>query len=356
MSQEFLSIPGLVDPHVHLRDLGQNLKEDFYTGTSAALAGGFCTVIDKPNKLNPIFTKERLIEEIETAKPKITCDVGFDFGSDGNNIDEFPRVKEITSRLKVFLNETTGHLKLSNPGVQLPKIYTAWPENGLIFLHAEGDMVELALRVIEKIRRKTHFHHISTEKDFQFIIEAKKKGLPVTCGITPHHLFLTKNDEGRLGPFGRMKPELATQEDVKFLWKNLKHADAIETDHAPHTREEKLSDKPPFGVPGLETALPLMLNAVVEGKLTLKRLVGMASVNPQKILGIKIPASTFTVVDLEEKYSLSNVDLKTKCGWTPFEGRKVRGKVREVYIRGQKVFENGVVLAKPGSGRIIYSK
>lgn len=354
MNRELFKFPGLIDLHDHLRDMGQDHKEDFYTGTCAAIAGGFVVVDDKPNKLKPIFTLEDLTNGIEVARPKIVCDVGFDFGTDGKNIDEFPRITKLTNRLKIYLNETTGNLKLDNPAVLLPKIYSAWPKSGLIFLHAEDDMVPLALEVIETTGIPTHFHHISTERDFKLIIEAKRKGLPVTCGITPHHLFLTKNDIKRLGTYARMKPELATQEDVEFLWKNIRFADIVETDHAPHTIGEKMSDKWPFGVPGLETALPLMLTAVNEDKLTLNRLIELMCINPQKLLGIKIPDSTYTVVDLAEKYIIKNENLKTKCGWTPFSGKEVQGKVKEVFIHGQKVFENGVVLAKPGSGRIIY--
>ncbi|MDZ4228316.1 MAG: hypothetical protein U1E54_03655, partial [Candidatus Levybacteria bacterium] len=218
MKEGYSRISAIVDIHGHLRDMGQNQKEDFNTGTRAALAGGITLVDDKPNKKKPIFTLENLIEEIEEARPKILCDVGFDFGSDGKNLDEFPRIKNYTNRLKVFLNETTGNLKLADPNL-LKKIYPAWPEDGLILLHAENDMVPFALSVIEKIRRRTHIHHVSTKRDFEPIIEAKKKGLPITCGVTPHHLFLTQDDAKRLGAFGYMKPELATQEDVDFIWK-----------------------------------------------------------------------------------------------------------------------------------------
>lgn len=351
MTERLLGISAPVDLHVHLRDMGQDHKEDFDSGTRAALAGGSVLVDDKPNKLKPIFTFEDLQEEMRVAKPKILCDVGFDFGSDGKNLDEFPRIKLLTNRLKVFLNETTGNLKLADPNL-LRKIYQAWPENGLILLHAENDMVPFALRVAKEIKRKTHFHHISTKRDLGPIIEAKRKGLPVTCGVTPHHLFLTQNDLKRLGSFGYMKPELATQEDVDYIWKNLDFVDVIESDHAPHTSEEKLSEKPPSGVPGLETMIPLMLTAVFQGRLTSHRLVELISINPQKILGIKLPESTYTIVDLMEKYELGIDGLETKCGWSPFAGRKVQGKVKEVYIRGQKVFADGKILANPGSGEI----
>jgi dihydroorotase len=353
MSKEILRIPALVDLHVHLRDMGQDDKEDFNSGTRAALAGGFVFVEDKPNKKKPIFTLEDLQEEIRNAQPKIVCDVGFDFGSDGKNLDEFPRIKKLTNKLKVFLNETTGHLKLDDPAVLLPKIYKAWPEDGLIFLHAEEDMVPLAIKVIEETKRKTHFHHISTKRDLMPILMARKKGLPVTCGVTPHHLFLSKDDVRTLGAFGYMKPELATQEDVDYLWNNIEEIDVVETDHAPHARVEKLTENPPSGVPGLETMLPLMLTAVAQGRLTMGKLIELISTNPQKILGIKLPESTYTEVDLDKKYALSNKGLETKCGWTPFDGKKVQGKVKTVYIRGEKVFDNGQILASPGFGKVL---
>lgn len=352
MMARLFRIPALVDLHVHLRDMGQSDKEDFTSGTRAALAGGFVLLDDKPNKKKPIFTLEDLQEEILVARPKILCDVGFDFGSDGKNLDEFLRVQKLTNRLKVFLNETTGNLKLDNPSYLLPKIYAAWPEDGLILLHAENDIVPFALSVVEEVKRKTHFHHVSTRRDFESIIEAKKKGLPVTCGVTPHHLFLTQDDAKLLGPFGYMKPELATQEDVDFIWKNLNFVDVIESDHAPHTIIEKESGKAPSGVPGLETTLPLMLTAVAQGHLTMNRLIELISINPQKILGIKLPESTYTIVDLNEKYKLSSLGLQTKSGWTPFAGTEVQGKVKTVYIRGKKVFDDGKVLASLGSGEI----
>lgn len=353
MSKEFFRIPAPVDLHDHLRDMGQNEKETFGSGTRAALAGGIVLVDDKPNKLKPILALEDLIGEIEVAKSQIVCDVGFDFGSDGKNLDEFPRIKKLTNKLKVFLNETTGHLKLDNPPVLLPKIYKAWPEDGLIFLHAEDDMIPLALKVIEETRRKTHFHHISTKRDLMPIILAKKRGLSVTCGVTPHHLFLSDDDVKKLGTFGYMKPELASQADVDFLWEYLDGIDVVETDHAPYTISDKLAGIP--GVPGLETMLSLMLTAVLQGRLSMNRLIELISTNPQKILGIKLPESTYTLIDLGKKYKLSNKGLETKCGWTPFVGKKVQGKVKAVYIRGEKVFDNGNILAKAGSGQIIFS-
>lgn len=353
MSKKIL-LPGAIDihTHLHLHDLGQGKKEDPIIGC-ATLAGGYVAIFDMPNKPKAIFTLKLLQQEIEIVKPKIVCDVGFYFGSDGKNLDEFKKVKKIVMGLKVYLNKTTGHLKLDDPN-DLEKIYNAWPEDaGPILLHAEKDMIPFSLAIAQKIRRKTHYCHISTKEDLRQIIKAKHRNVPVTCGVTPHHLFLTKDDTKRLGSFGCVKPELTSQKDVDYLWQNLRFIDVIESDHAPHMIGKKLSEKFPFGLPGLETTLPLMLTAVTQGRLTLSRLIKLISTNPQKILGIKLPESTFTIVDLSEKHVLNIEELKTKCGWTPFAGREVQGKVKAVFIRGRKVFENGKVLAKPGSGKIL---
>ncbi len=149
-----------------------------------------------------------------------------------------------------------------------------------------------------------------------------------------------------------MKPFLKTQADQDFLWQSMEHIDVIESDHAPHTKAEKDSDNPPFGVPGLETTLPLMLTAEAEGRITRDQLLERLHANPARIFGIKLDENTHIEVDMGE-YEIRDEDLLTKCGWSPFAGRRVIGKVKRVILRGETVFENGKVLAKPGSGKII---
>ena len=210
-------------------------------------------------------------------------------------------------------------------------------------------MIEIAGRAGQRL----HICHISSEIEFQAIINAKKKGYKVTCGVTPHHLFLTIDDEKKLGPFGMMKPSLKTKKDVNFIWKNLNYIDVIESDHAPHTIEEKNSGKMPFGVPGLETTLSLLLTAVSKKRLTLEKLIELCFKNPKKIFNIKTDENTFVEVDDKEEYIIDNKNLKTKCGWSPFVGWKVKGKIKRVYIRGKKVFEDDNILVKLGFGKII---
>ena len=340
-----IKLPGLIDVHVHLRDPGQNYKEDFFTGTSAALAGGFTTVLDMPNNKVPITTLERLKEKIKIAKEKTVCNIGFYAGSMGNNLGQLSLMEPYIFGLKLYFNQTTGNFIINKKN--LKKIFLSWKSNKPILIHAEEDVLPDVLKVMEETRRKLHICHVSNQTQLSLIIKAKEKKLTVTCGVTPHHLFLTKNDIKSLKSFGLMKPSLGSKTDQNFLWKNLKHIDVIESDHAPHTIKEKNSDHPPFGVPGLETTLPLLLTAVSEKKLSLERL------KPKKIFNIKTDKNTWVEVDEKEEYIIDNKNLKTKCSWSPFNGWKVKGKVKKVYIRGKKVFENGKLLVQLGFGKVI---
>lgn len=352
-----ITLPGLIDIHVHLRTPGQEEKEDFFTGTSAALAGGFTTILDMPNNKIPITSLNLLEEKIEIAKKNIVCDVGFYFGSLGDNLNEFEGIKTLVFGLKLYLNPTTGNFLINEE--KLKAIYEAWPSNQPILLHCEGETMPMAFDVIRKTKKNTHIAHVSSKEELSQIIAAKNEGLPITCGVTPHHLFLTEEDEKKLGPYGKMKPYLKTKEDVDFLWENLDSIDLIESDHAPHTKAEKENPPaggPPFGVPGLETTLPLLLTAVSEGKLSIEDIKRLLHTNPAKIFNIPTDETTYVEIDETVTYNLSPDTFFTKCGWSPFAGRKVNGKVKTVFIRGEKVFENGKILAEKGSGKIISPK
>ncbi|HEX7542910.1 MAG TPA: amidohydrolase family protein [Patescibacteria group bacterium] len=346
-----IRLPGLIDIHVHLRDLGQTEKEDFFTGTSAALAGGFTTILDMPNNKNPVTTLDLLKEKIREAKKKIVCDIGFYAGTIGNNLEQLSLMEPYVFGLKLYFNQTTGNFIINKKN--LKKIFLFWKSNKPILVHAEEDVLPDVLKVVEETGKRLHVCHVSNQTQLSLIIKAKEKKLAVTCGVTPHHLFLTENDIKSLKSFGLMKPSLGSKIDQNFLWKNLEYVDVIESDHAPHTISEKKSDHPPFGVPGLETTLPLLLTVVSKKKLTIKRLVELCFENPKKIFNIGTDKNTFIEIDEKEEYIIDNKNLKTKCGWSPFNGWRVEGKVKKVYIRGKKVLENGRLLVKPGSGKII---
>ncbi len=347
-----LILPGLIDPHVHLRDPGQTQKEDFYTGTYAALAGGYTTILDMPNNKTPTTTLESLKEKIEIAKEKIVCDVGFYFGSNGNNLSEFKKVEKNVFGLKLYLNQTTGNFLVNQNS--LPHVFSTFTTTLPILVHAEGKAVEDVTKILEKKPRFVHFCHISLQSELEMIIKAKNRGLPITCGVTPHHLFLNEQDRKTLGPFGKMKPPLRSKIDDEVLWKNLKAIDVIESDHVPHTIEEKNSDNPPFGVPGLATTLPLVLTAVSENKLTIDDVIRLCHDNPAKIFGLAQDKNSKVEIDIHNSYIINHDSLFTKCGWSPFNGWKVKGKIKKVFIRGTKVFEDGKILTAAGIGKDVF--
>ncbi len=347
-----IRFPGLIDIHVHLRDPGATDKEDFYSGTCAALAGGVTTVFDMPNNIEPILTYERLVRKMEIVNSKAVCDFGLYFGSDGKNLDEFKKVENLVIGLKIYLNFTTGNLRIDNDEL-IEKIFSQWAKVKVIVVHAEEEKLDLAISLCRKYKNKLHITHITLQRDLEKIIRAKEEGLNITCDTTPNYLFLTKIDETTLGGFGKIKPALSTEEDQKFLWKKIKYIDCLATDHAPHTKEEKESASSPSGMPGLETMLPLLLTAYHQGMIRIEDIIRLTNTNPQKIFGFQQGNETYIEVDIDEEWVIKNEDLKTKCGWSPFNGWKMKGKVKRVFIRGTKAFEDGKILADQGFGKNI---
>lgn len=348
-----MRLPGLIDIHVHLRDPGQTHKEDFYTGTSAALAGGVTTIFDMPNKSFHVLTKEELDIKMNIAKRKAVCDYGFYFGTDGENIHEFDKVADKVVGLKVYLNITTGHVLIT--AEKLEKVFLKWPKEKVIVVHTESDTIDLVLNFAARYRNRIHITHVNTKSLLEKIIAAKKDGLNITCDVTPHHLFLTKEDVVKLKGFGEVKPQLETKKDTEFLWEHISDIDCIASDHAPHTIEEKKSDNPPSGIPGLETMLPLLLTAVRDKRIRIEDIIRMTNTNPQKIFGFKQESSSYVEVDTDEKYVIEKDQFKTKCGWSPFEGWEVCGRIRSTFVRGKLAYKDGKILAKTGFGVNIIS-
>ena len=183
--------------------------------------------------------------------------------------------------------------------------------------------------------------------------EAKAEGVPISVGVTPHHLYLEEADRERLGGFAMVKPPLKTPADQEALWAGVLDGtvDTVESDHAPHTREEKESADPPFGLPGLETTIPLLGLAMRERGLSADRLIELVALNAQRIFGLVPPAETHTLIDLDSSYVISDDALRCSPGWSPYSSMRVWGRVTQVRIRGRVVFDGEDVLAQPGEGR-----
>lgn len=350
-----LVLPGLIDVHTHLRVPGGERKEDFATGTAAALAGGITMLLAMPNTNPPLTRPEVMAATQETAATAIRCDVGLFAGASPVDIDQLAALAPNAVGLKIYLNETFGPLRAEDVPT-LMACFRDWPREKLIALHAEKQSVAVGIGLAAVYNRPVHICHVSRREEIELIADAKERGLPVTCEVAPHHLFLSQADLPRLGALGDMRPVLGTAADVAALWRHLADTvDCIATDHAPHTLEEKRSSRPPPGVPGLETSLPLLLNAVADGRLTVERLVALMHDNPRRIYNLPEQADTQVEVDMTP-YVIAEDGWQTKCGWTPFAGLMAGGRVRRVILRGEVVYENGRVLAEPGVGKIVSSK
>lgn len=348
-----LTLPGLADVHTHLRVPGGEHKEDFASGTAAALAGGVTTVLAMPNTTPPLTLPHVLEQTQQRAREEARCDVGLFAGASPQDIERLPELAPYTVALKIYLNDTFGALRVDDVGT-LFQCFRLWPREKLIAMHAEKQSVAVGIGMAATYDRPVHFCHISRREEIELIAQAKRRGLPVTCEVTPHHLFLSQADAERLGPLGDMRPVLGSEDDVAALWDHINDTiDCIATDHAPHTLAEKYSDSPPPGVPGLETSLPLMLNAVAEGRLALERLETLMAHNPRRIYGLPEQPDTRVEVDISHSYTITDEMMHGKSKWTPFAGMAVRGKVQRVILRGEVVYENGRVMAAPGDGQLL---
>ncbi len=209
--------------------------------------------------------------------------------------------------------------------------------------------------------RPVHIAHISLKEEILLIKAAKERGIKVTCEVCPHHLFMVsqvKKEERGKKVEGRseVRPRLAAQEDIDALWANMDVIDCFATDHAPHTVAEKDSDNPPPGFPGLETLLPLLLTAVDARRLTLDDIIQKSVINPRTIFHLPEQPETWIEMDENAEYEIKAADQFTRCGWTPFEGWQVKGKVRKVVLRGKMAFEDGKILVEPGYGKNVREK
>jgi carbamoyl-phosphate synthase / aspartate carbamoyltransferase / dihydroorotase len=345
-----VKLPGLIDPHVHMREPGATHKEDWSSGTAAALAGGFTQVLAMPNTDPPILDKETLEQVYVLSEKKARCDYGQYLGAGADNIQAVVTAAEKSAGLKLYLNQTYGPLRLDAMPLWLAH-FKSWPKHRLLVAHAEGQTLAAAILMAALTDRPLHLAHIATREDILIVRAAKEQGLKITCEATPHHLFLTKDDLS--GGRGEVRPRLGTKEDVNALWENLAVIDCFATDHAPHTQNEKDSANPPPGFPGLETALPLFITAVHEGRLTLNNVIKRMSDNVRQIFKIPHQPDTGVEVDLEAVSTISAKNFHSKAGWSPFEGWVTRGVVRKVVLRGKTAFEDGEILVPPGYGKRI---
>lgn len=340
--------PGCIDPHVHFREPGFEYKEDLESGSKAAISAGVTSFFDMPNTNPPTFTQDLLADRKALAAAKSWAHYGFYFGAGPENQTEIAAATQVPGT-KLYLNTTTGNLKMDDE--------KRWQEIFLlgkpVALHAEGPVFERAVCVWREVNAKGHLHlcHASLRREVELVRQLKKDPKlreKISIEVCPHHLFMTHEDRERHGAFCCMKPELATQDDLDALWKAVADGtiDFFATDHAPHTKDEKLSDQIFYGIPGVETFFPLLYTEFVKRGYNLKKLSAMTSFNTfqtfkvQNSKGLIKPgfdADCF-LYDPKPKKVIKAAELHSKCKWTPFENYPVQGKLISTWVQGKKSY------------------
>jgi dihydroorotase len=302
------------------------------------------------------------MEKMDKMKGNAYVDYGFHFGGKKtDNSSEVSKITKICASTKIFLNVSTGDMLVEDMGI-LEQIFK---NSKIVAVHAEGEMVERAINLSEKLNIPLYLCHLSTEDELKMLKNAKNKGLKVFGEVTPHHLFLNREnmeetDVTRL--LLRMKPELKEKKDNDALWNAIESGliDSLGTDHAPHTLDEKMT-KLTFGVPGVEHSLEMMLSAVKNKKITMLKLIEVMCKNPAEIFKIKNKGDIkvgnhgdLVIVDINDNSPIKNDKIISKSGWTPYKNFNRGGKVLTTILRGNIVYSNGAFFGKYGK-EISYS-
>lgn len=347
-----LLLPGAIDVHVHFRDLDEAYKEDWYSGSCAAAAGGVTTVIDQPNTKPPVCDERSYFRKQRAARNSVV-DYGINAGIERfDQLDDLWRLG-VTAFGEVFVQEKSRE-ELQH-ALQIIKRL-----NAVLCVHAERRVGKISselegIRTVvacnKEIGAKVHVSHLSEASGLEFV---RGSDQDVSCEVTPHHLFLSDLDQVRLGPFGIMNPPLRSRQNVDTLWSHLSHIDMIASDHAPHSVADKNMSYPPPGVPGVQTLLPLLLSRL--DQISLERLVNMVSAAPATRFNLKNKGvickgydADLILVDPNDRKIVTPSVLYSKCGWTPFEGC-VAVFPSLTMVRGEVVFSEGSIKGKKGWG------
>ncbi|RYE01187.1 MAG: dihydroorotase [Sphingomonadales bacterium] len=376
-------LPGVIDSQVHFREPGLETKEDLESGARSAVLGGVTAVFEMPNTKPNTDKADAVNDKLARAKGRMWCDHAFYVGATNNNAAELAELERMpgTAGVKIFMGASTGDLLVSDDA-NLARVLASGHRR--VAIHAEdefrmqdrlGERIagdpsshpvwrddESAMLATRRIlglaraaRRRIHILHVTTPAELEVI--GRNKDI-ATCEVTPQHLTLAGEDAyPRIGTYAQMNPPIRSGAHRDGLWDWLRQGvpDVIGSDHAPHTREEKAKPYPdsPSGMPGVQTLLPLMLNHVAEGRLTLQRLIDLTSAGPQRVFGIagkgRIAVgydADFTVVDLKKRWTIEESWLASRCGWSPFTGMALTGKPIGTVIRGHRVMWEGALAAQ----------
>jgi len=379
-------LPGVVDSQVHFREPGLEHKEDLETGSRAAALGGVTAVFEMPNTKPLTTSEETLADKVRRATGRMHCDFAFWVGGTRDNAKDVAELERLpgAAGIKVFMGSSTGDLLVEDddgvfsilknvrrraafhsedefrlrerlgervPGD--PSSHPVWRDE-IAALQCTQRLVSVARRA----RARIHVLHISTAEEIEFLAAHKDVA---TCEATPHHLTLAADDYARLGTLIQMNPPVRASRHRDGVWYGIEQGivDVLGSDHAPHTLEEKAKPYPesPSGMTGVQTLVPIMLDHVNAGRLSLERFVDLTSHGPNRIFGMARKGriavgydADFTVVDLKRRETITNEQAGSRAGWTPYHGKQVTGWPVGTIVRGQRVMWESE-LVSTGQGR-----
>ncbi len=381
-------LPGVIDTQVHFREPGLEHKEDLETGSRAAVLGGVTGVFEMPNTNPPTTSEAALTDKVRRGTDRMHCDFAFWVGGTRENAGEVAELERLpgAAGIKVFMGSSTGSL-LVEDDESVRAILRATRRRSAF--HSEDEFrlreragerkaddpsshpvwrdVEAAVRSTTRLLRlaretgaRIHVLHISTADEIALLADAKDVA---SCEATPHHLTLSADDYEKLGTLLQMNPPVRDAAHRSGIWAGIGNGviDVLGSDHAPHTLEEKAQPYPqsPSGMTGVQTLVPVMLDHVAKGRLTLERLVDLTSHGPARLFGIARKGriavgydADLTVVDLRRRETITNAQAGSRAGWTPYDGVQVTGWPVGTVVRGRRVMWEGDLLT-PSTGQPI---
>tara|TARA_B100000579_G_scaffold978_1_gene770 strand:+ start:334 stop:1641 length:1308 start_codon:yes stop_codon:yes gene_type:complete len=385
-------LPGCIDTQTHFREPGSTDTEDLNSGSRAAIAGGITAVFEMPNTNPPTASKREFQRKLDLAKNRMYCNYAFYFGATADNSNELADLNNLNGccGIKLFAGSSTGNLLVA----QEKDIETVFQNSSkVVAVHSEDEEIlninkrlikkgdvhshpvwrseECAIsstrrivKIAERYNKKAHILHVTTKQEIDFLSQHKGN---ITFEITPQHLTIyAPNCYDKLGTYAQMNPPIRDKSHYDRLWYAVKNNfnDTIGSDHAPHLKINKEKEYPnsPSGMPGVQTLLPVMLNHVNEGKLSLNQLINFVCENPIKIFGIKNKGfikegydADFTIVDMNKKIKIQNINIESKCGWSPFDGDEFKGKPVMTIIHGRVKMKNGEIIGDPDGQPLNFS-
>jgi dihydroorotase len=376
-------LPGAIDTQVHFREPGNEHKEDLGTGTAAAALGGITAICEMPNTRPPTTTAEALADKLARARGRAWVDHAFFVGATPENAAELARLEMLPgcAGVKMFMGSSTGNLLVADEAdearvlasgvrpvavhaedearlIERKPLAAGSVANHPVWRDAETARLatERVLRLARAAGRRVHVLHVTTAEELPLLAAARDFA---TFEVTPQHLTLAAPEcYERLGTLAQMNPPIRDAHHRDALWRAVADGTVtvIGSDHAPHTREEKSKAYPdtPSGMPGVQTLLPIMLDHMAQGRLTLMRLVELTSAAPARIYGMIGKGALvvgndadISIVDLKAKWRITNQWIASRCGWTPFDGMQVTGRPIATIVRGHVAMRDGALLGDP---------